>query len=151
MSDFDPSTLGPPALKIQGFQLWIHSRQFPESRDFWDANWLYITAHCGASEASVWAQGAILMTADIERFLEQCIQLHERKSDTASLKPLEPSLEIELAKWDRRGNIRMRVQITPDQMTQKHEMSFELDQSYLPEIVRQCRIILEEFPVVQKS
>ena len=44
-----------PDIKLAGLQIWIHSRQFPDTDDFWDGNWLNITAHCGADGASVWA------------------------------------------------------------------------------------------------
>jgi hypothetical protein len=58
---------GPPALKVVGFQIWIHGRQFPDSQDYWDANWLNVTAHCGANGASVWVSGAIVMVSDLAR------------------------------------------------------------------------------------
>ena len=61
-------SLGPPALNIVGFQLWVHGRQFPNAQDYWDGNWLNVTAHCGANGASVWASGAIVMVADLARW-----------------------------------------------------------------------------------
>jgi hypothetical protein len=39
-----PDNLGPPSLKIDGFALWVHGRQLPESQDFYDGNWLNVTA-----------------------------------------------------------------------------------------------------------
>ena len=60
--------LGEPDLKVAGFQLWVHGSQFPESKDYHDGNWLRVTANCGASGASVWTQGAILMVTDIAGF-----------------------------------------------------------------------------------
>jgi hypothetical protein len=56
-------SLGPPALQVVGFQLWIHGRQFPDAQDCWDGNWLRVTAHCGANGATVWASGAIVSGA----------------------------------------------------------------------------------------
>ena len=47
--------LGEPALRIAGFQLWVHGYQFPDSNDYWDGNWLRVTVHCGAAGASVCA------------------------------------------------------------------------------------------------
>jgi hypothetical protein len=41
----------------------------------------------------------------------------------------------------------MRVQITPDHMTQEHRMDFEIDQSYIPSLIAQCRAIIEEYPI----
>jgi len=39
--------LGMPDLKLEGLQIWIHGRQFPDAADYWDGNWLRVTAHCG--------------------------------------------------------------------------------------------------------
>jgi hypothetical protein len=56
--DFD--NLGEPDLKLAGFQLWVHSRQFPQEEDYWDGNWVNVTAHCAGKGASVWVRGAII-------------------------------------------------------------------------------------------
>ena len=63
-----PEQLGAPDLKVAGFQIWVHGRQFPDSTDYDDANWLRITAHAGAAGASVWVSGAILMITDLIQF-----------------------------------------------------------------------------------
>jgi hypothetical protein len=140
-------SLGTPSLEMAGFQLWIHSRQFPESNDHWDGNWLNVSAHCGAAGASIWACGSIITTMDIEGFSTACERLHERMADGATIDPAEPNLHVSLRATDGLGHIKMLVQITQDHMSQKHELSFEIDQSYLPEIVSQCHTILEKFPV----
>jgi hypothetical protein len=140
-------SLGPPALKILGFQLWIHGRQFPDCTDFWDANWLNVSAHCGEDGASVWVTGAILMTTDLDRFATECTRLHQQTADEATLTPLEPNLNISLKPSDRLGHVTMYVLITPNHMSQKHEFRFGLDQTFLPRITAQLSRALEEFPV----
>jgi hypothetical protein len=140
-------SLGAPSLKITGFQLWIHGRQFPESKDLWDGNWLNVTAHCGAAGASIWACGAIITTGDIEGFSGECERLLTRLTAEATIDPVEPNLRVSLRATDNLGHIKMHVQITQDHMSQKHELSFDIDQSYLPEIVSQCHRVLQEFPV----
>jgi hypothetical protein len=140
-------SLGPPALKIVGFQLWINGRQFPDSQDYWDGNWLSVTAHCGANGASVWASGAIVMVSDIERWATQCDALYESGQGEAVLQPCEPNLLVSLRSSDRLGHILMCVEITPDHMTQEHRFDFEIDQSYLPSLMAQCRSIIAEYPI----
>jgi hypothetical protein len=139
--------LGLPALKIAGFQLWVHGRQFPDAEDADDGNWLRVTAHCGASGASVWVQGSILMVTDIERLGRECRSLYDGKSDRAALEPFEPELRVGLEATDRMGHIRANVELTPEHLTQAHRMQFEIDQSYLPEIVEQCTAVLRAYPV----
>ncbi|MFC4159857.1 hypothetical protein [Chitinimonas lacunae] len=39
--------LGEPDLLIAGLRVWIHGSQFPNAVDYWDGNWLRVTAYCG--------------------------------------------------------------------------------------------------------
>jgi hypothetical protein len=78
-----PAGLGEPDLKFAGFQIWIHGRQLPDNQDYYDGNWLRVTAHCGASGASVWAQGAILMVTDIAGFGDQCAAILQGSAKSA--------------------------------------------------------------------
>ena len=139
--------LGRASLKVAGFQLWVHGWQFPESDDADDGNWLRATGHCGASGASVWIQGSLLMVTDIEIFGRQCQEMSDGKTTNATLEPLEPELQIRLELIDRAGHVRADVEITPDHLAQTHRMQFEIDRSYLPEIIDQCAAIVRAYPV----
>jgi hypothetical protein len=142
-----PADLGEADLRVAGFQLWVHGRQSPESEDYYDGNWLRVTAHCGASGASVWAQGAILMVTDIAGFGDASAAMHRGDSKSAALDPLEPELKVSLEATDRVGQVRALVEITPDHLAQAHRFEFEIDQSYLPGIIRQCSAIVQEYPI----
>jgi hypothetical protein len=142
-----PSDLGDPALRVAGFQLWIHGRQFPEADDYDDGNWLRVTAHCGASGASVWAQGAIVMVTDIAGFGKQCDAMLRGDSRSAVLDPYEPELRVSLEVADRLGHIHVQVEITAEHLTQSHKFEFDVDQSYLPDIIKECSAIVQEYPI----
>lgn len=142
-----PTDLGDPDLTVAGFQLWVHGRQFPEAEDYYDGNWLRVTAHCGASGASVWAQGAIVMVTDIYGFGDGCAAMHRGEMKAAALAPFEPELKVSLEVSDSVGHIRAQVEITPDHLLQSHRFEFEVDQSYLPGIIRQCSEIVQEYPI----
>ncbi len=139
--------LGPPDLKIAGFQLWVHGWAHPDDSNVWDRNWLSVTAHCGSHGASIRVQGSLLMVSDVADFGDQCAAMHRNNSGSAVLDPFEPELKVLLETADLVGHIRARVEITPDHMTQSHRMEFDLDQSYLPDIIKQCSAILQEYPV----
>lgn len=51
--------LGQPDIKLNGLQIWIHGRQYPNEEDYWDGNWLNVTAHCGSQGAEVWSWSVI--------------------------------------------------------------------------------------------
>ena len=145
--DAKPERLGEPDLKVSSFQLWVHGRQFPDSDDYWDGNWLTVTAHCAASGARVSVFGALLMVTDIVGFGAACEKLRSGELTTATLDPLEPEIKIVLRASDALGHIEVIAEITPDQLTQYHRFEFSIDQSFLPGISQQCAFIADRYPV----
>lgn len=141
------ANLGPPDLKIAGFQLWVHGLAYPEATDYDDGNWLRVTAHCAANGASIQVHGTIVRITDVAGFGEQCSAMYARTSKSAILDPYEPELKVSLEIADTIGHIRAQVEITPDHLMQSHRIEFEVDQSYLPEIIKQCMAIVQEYPV----
>ena len=141
-----PEQLGAPDLKVAGFQLWVHGRQFPDSTDYDDGNWLRVTAHAGAAGASVWVSGAILMITDLIQFGQEVDGLAKGETQRADLKPFEPELRLQIEQLDSLGHFTMQVQITPDHLTQEHCFEFEIDQSYLPGISANCRALANTYP-----
>lgn len=122
--------LGAPDLKLEGLQIWIHGRQFPDSGDYWDGNWLRVTASCGGNGASVFATGSIIHLSELDRWLVETEELLKNLDGDAKLACMEPALSI-----------------TPDHMTQRHWFQFEIDQSYLPPFVKQCQSILQAYQI----
>jgi hypothetical protein len=145
----DAEILGQPALHVAGFRLWVHGRQFPESQDYWDGNWLNISAYCEAPGAVVWAAGANLMTLDIDRWRRECDVLHDRMEGEAALRSYDPNLFVTIRPSDALGHLSLRVEITQEHLEQQHMFEFKIDQSFLPGIVSQCRAILQEYPIRQ--
>lgn len=145
--DATPADLGEPDVRVTSFQLWVHGRQFPDAEDYEDGNWLGVTAHCGASGASVWAQGAMLEVTDIAGFGEGCVAMLGRRMKSATLASREPHLRVSLEVSDSVGHVRVQVEITPDYLLQTHRFEFEIDQSYLPGIIKQCADIVQEYPI----
>ncbi len=138
--------LGPPDVSFAGLRLWIHGRQFPEADDFWDGNWLNVTAHCGGEGADVWVGGAILHAPDLEHWLEELEELNRELRGGAKLSGPEAELRVEL-KAEPLGQVTMRVEITPNRLTQRHEFTFESDQTYLKPLLEGCRAAVRRNPV----
>ena len=137
--------LGEPDLKLSGLQIWIHNRQCPNDHDYWDGNWLDVTVLCRALNASVWTNGSIIHLSEIAQWLKEVEAMAISLQGEASLSCLEPKLSVTLEAKNF-GHISMDVYITPD-LSQRHEFTFEIDQSYLPLLIRNCRTILKQYPI----
>jgi len=142
----DLSKLGKPDLTIAGLKVWVHGREFENTEDYWDGNWLRVTANCVDEGASVTVTGPIIHLGEIVQLMTACETMNKTLSGSASLPCLEPGLDVKLVAGDH-GDIAATLEITPDHLTQAHSFTFEIDQSYLPGIVDHCRRILEEYPV----
>ena len=146
MDERTTERLGPPDVKLAGLQIWVHGRQFPDHQDYWDGNWLNVTVHCGGAGASVWASGPIIHLGELHGWQLRATKLYERLAGEAVLETVEPNLSVSL-KSQGSGHLRMEVSITPDHMTQSHQFRFDIDQSYLPPLLNQCRQVLQMYPV----
>jgi hypothetical protein len=138
--------LSPPHLRLAGLQIWVQGRRFPASNDSWDGNWLNIVAQCSANRAEVWVEGPIIHLRELVSWAEACKKMSLELSGEANFDSLEPALSIKLS-MARLGHIDLEVQITPDHLTQHHLFRFEIDQSYLPDLIQALHRILENFPL----
>lgn len=138
--------LGAPDIALSGLNLWVHSYQFPEQQDFWDGNWLNATVRCSATGATVCVSGSFIRVPEIEQWAIEAKLLADALKREASLDCMEPELSVSL-KAKSLGHIEMEVKISPDPLTQKHEFTFEIDQSYLPKLISQCAQLIQRFPI----
>ena len=138
--------LGEPDIQIAQLRIWIHGRQFPEAADYWDGNWLNVTACCIGDGSSVRAQGSIIHLGEIVGLLGDCETLYESLSGRAELKCIEPNLNVRLES-ESGGHIGVTIDITADHMSESHQFIDGMDQTYLPPIISACRNVLERFPL----
>lgn len=139
--------LGEPHIKLEGLQIWVHQREFPDAIDYWDANWLMITALCKAQNAVVQTSGPLIHLSEIVDWLNQCKKLRATLSGQANIKCMEPELSVYLKADDELGHISMRVEITPDPLKQAHSFEFEIDQTYLESLIESCQKVLFQYPL----
>jgi hypothetical protein len=139
--------LGAPSLAIGGFRLWVHHRQFPDAEDRWDGNWLVVTAEHVHPGATVVVTGPILDAMGLERFRDELALVHHTLAGEATLASPEPNLHIRVGPPNRYGQLRLRVEITPDPSVQGHWFETAVDQSHLPPAIVELERVLERFPV----
>jgi len=137
---------GEPSIKIEGLQIWIHGRERSNSKDFWDGNWLRAIVHCSAGGADVWVSGSILHLSELDSWLQDLEMMNTSLSGEANLKCMEPGLHIEM-KIESLGQILMKVETTPDNLKQYHSFEFDVDQSYLPFLIKNLKEVLEKYPI----
>jgi hypothetical protein len=139
-------TFGEPDLRLEGLRIWVHDRQFPDRQDYWDGNWLNATVQCSATDASVSVTGAIIHLPELEGWAAGTEALLRTLEGVARLACIEPFVSVTLTAGSR-GHVKMEVSVTPDHLNQRHWFQFEIDQSYLPPLVRQCRAVLAAYPI----
>lgn len=135
-----------PALTCGILQVWIISRQFPDSKDYWDGNWLNIIAQCSDEGATVIIRGSFIHLRDIATWRSHLIKMNKSLKGSAELAPLEPNLYLKL-ECNNLGHIAVDCQITPDHMTQRHSFEFGSDQTFLKHYIKQCDDILKQYPI----
>lgn len=139
--------LGEPDLSVGGLRIWIHGRQFPDSTDYWDGNWLRVTAYCIYPHSAVRIQNdPCVRVSELAGLLAGCERLYLTLCGKAELQCMEPYLAIELAASPN-GRIGLKLSVTPEHLTETHEYEDEIDQSYLPPIINSCQAILAKYPV----
>ena len=133
-----------PDLKIAGLSLWIAGRQFPDAEEYWDGNWLNIFVRVSAPGASVEVQGPIVHLREIYGFAKELDELTQAIVGTARLKCIEPALSasIEIGSL---GTGVLKVEATPNHLTQSHRFEFDIDQTEVSSVAKQCAAIIAEY------
>jgi hypothetical protein len=137
-----------PDLRIHHLSIWVFGRAFPESRDFWDGNWLVVRAEYSSESSTVIASGTILHLSEIERLLKGCEPMYSKLKGVATLDCVEPNLFVRLVVVDGSGHVDLSIKITPDHLIEQHTYSERIDQSFLPAIIAGCQRVLATYPVV---
>ena len=114
--------------------------------DYWDSNWLQVTASMATPGSHVEATGPFLRNVEILGFLEELRSLHQSLRGKAELTPLEQELHLSL-EGNGRGHIAIKLELSPDRLNQEHSFEFATDQTYLAAVISSCEAILEAYPV----
>lgn len=133
-------------IHLAGLEIWVQRRQFPDSNDYWDGNWIVVNARCSKEGASVHASGPFIHLSELAGFTNELIRLNDELKGEATLPCMEPELSVKL-KADKLGHVSVTVTLTPDHLTQQHKFVFDIDQSYLSGVLKQCHAVLEEYPL----
>ena len=142
--------LGEPSLVLGNLKLWVHRRQFPHTDDYWDGNWLSVTAHYHRHQSSVVVDGPILHLGEPWGLYQGCLRMHTALAGQAALECIEPNLSLKLIAGPT-GRVQVETTITPDQLTETHSYIDEIDLSYLPAIITALKDVFNEYPIKEPS
>ena len=93
--------------------------------------------------------GSIIHLSEIAQLLEAADHLQEDLIGKIEIECIEPYLSITF-EAEKLGHIEMSVDITPDNLHQTHNFLFEIDQSYLPKLISDCKAVLKKYPIIGK-
>jgi hypothetical protein len=143
----DLDVFGLPAIRVGPLRVWVHGYESPDSADAWDGNWLRVTARCDAPGASVAVTGAVLDTVSFVRWQKELSALHRGLRGVATLASAEPVLKATVTATGASGQMSLEIEITPDLQQQAHRYVLDIDQSYLPDLIRECEQVQRTYPV----
>jgi hypothetical protein len=136
-----------PDIQLAGLQVWVQGYEFPDSTEYWDANWLIVRILCTAHNAAVKLHGAYVCTFELAAWLDACRALAAGEADHAVLDTIEPNFRLRIEHAGERRGLVATVKITPNNITQFHTMRFDIDPAALRVIVESLKQILQRFPV----
>lgn len=124
----------------------VTRRQFPESADYWDGNWVFAAVRIRAG-AFRGEYEAMLRTDEIAHLHSGLARLHAELAGTASFESMEEWLKMAI-EGDGRGHFVARCEARDEPGT-GHTLRFTLhfDQTELPPVLAALGAVLEAFPV----
>lgn len=137
---------GEPDLKICDFEMWIYDYEFPRSKESNNDNWLITSASCRSMYSYSCIHGPILQTSTISYFLNDLKKMYDTLKGAAELPVIEPNLSLGLYLHSP-SLIEVKVNMSQEHSLEDHTYTYEIDQSYLPQIIRQLKNILSKYPL----
>ena len=130
-------------LNIENFRVRINGYQFPDSDEYWDANWINVTCVYEGPSSFVKTEGPLIHLSELDALLAGLKRLYSRLEGLVEIDFMEPELYMSFD-MKKNGEIDFVLRITPDHHSQKHEYAIAIDQSYLPGVIRQLEKIVSK-------
>lgn len=139
-----------PEIKFGALQIWAHNREYPSSQDYWDGNWLNVTAHCGGDGSEVWVTGSIIHLSELKTLQKDVERLLSSLGGKVVLDTMEPNLELTI-KVTTQNEVEVRVSLTPNHLSQEHLYFFIASPEDLQMLIQELQDILIKYPIIGKS
>jgi hypothetical protein len=133
-------------LKLAGFELTVLGRQFPDSHDVWDGNWLNVVCNCQDARLKLKATGPFLTVGEIMDLLDKLKQANEGEISFARVEIIEPELNLFLSVTSDK-QVLLQADLQPEDKRQSERFEFKLNQAEILAAIEQCQIILQTYPM----
>jgi hypothetical protein len=133
-------------LKLAGFELTILGRQFPDSHDVWDGNWLNVVCRSQDARLKVKATGPFLNVDEIADLHSKLMQVSTREIDRLRVEIMEPTLNLSLSMAPEK-QILLHVDLQPDGKKNSEHFEFSLNHGEIDVAIIQCQAILRAYPM----
>lgn len=123
------------------------ARSIPEAKEFYDGNWLNVKVSIKAGDFSGVVHGQ-LRADELTRFRDELLVLYQSLSGCARFSTMEQWLSFEFI-GDGMGHIAFNGEVM-DQVGIGNTLkfNFDLDQTFIPEILYSLETIIKTFPVL---
>jgi hypothetical protein len=136
-----------PDIKLAGLSIWVDGYQFPDSTEYWDANWIVVRVRAEGQRAVVQLCDPCIHLPELAAWLQACTCMDAGESDEAVLPTMEPYLQVTIDRTGDFGGLVANVKVTPDNISQFHEFRYPIDPSYIRLLMDSLHRVLARYPV----
>jgi hypothetical protein len=132
-------------IKLAGFELTVLGRQFPNSHDVWDGNWLNVVCTCQDAPLKIKATGAFMTESEIEDLQSKLVEAKSKTIDRIRVEIIEPTLNLFLSSTPEK-QILLQVDLQPDGKYQSEKFEFRLNHDEIDIAIAECQAVLRAYP-----
>jgi hypothetical protein len=136
-----------PDFRLSNLMIWVHNREFPDNKDYWDGNWLNVTIVCGNANSETNIYGPYMRSDEFLELKNTLITL-DNSTGVSSLEfgTMEPYLFITFK--NSLTNKEMEINIKDDTTGKPQRFLFKLSHEQLISCIKQIDQILQMFPII---
>ena len=141
---------GKPQICIMGLNIWILGREFPESKDYEEGNWLNVIVECEDSKTHACTSGPLLVITELEYWGKQCCEflIQPNKEITLISDGFQFWVDI---KMNSEENLTFDVHMYNEEDEDKEDIKdfyFQISKLDIEFFIEQIKKVLIDYPIV---
>lgn len=136
-----------PNIKLAGLSIWVEGYEFPDSTEYWDANWVVVRIVCVGHGSKVKFRDPCIHLPELQGWLTGCIALESKSADKAELPTMEPYLQVVIDRSGVAGGLVAAVTLIPDDIESPREFRFPIELSDVRTLIESLQRVLKRFPI----